>query len=155
MNKFVLLSLALMLSASATFAEVQSFDDVGLTVDVPAGWKHSKGEGSYTVDAPEGMSIVFVALPDKDQAKAIATIEGALDAKVGTVKWEDKPDKEPINGMQAETWEGTAKDGALQVEAIYLEVGDKTVGIYWFDTKETEAKYKAQIDQIMKGLKKK
>lgn len=155
MNKFIMLALSLVLSASVAHAEVASLDDVGLSVDVPAGWKLGKSGAATSIDAPEGMSIVFVGLPDKDQAKAVATIEKALDEKVGKVAWEDKPDKEPINGMTAETWEGTAKDGALQIEAIYLEVGDKTVGIYWFDTKETEAKYKAQIDQIMKSLKKK
>lgn len=157
MKKFAILSLTLALLAAAPVrAEVVAYDEGGLNVDVPAGWKHEKKDGALSIEpAAGGMAVVFLALPEKDQAKAVEAVEKALDAKVGKIDWEDKPEKEKINDMDAEIWEGTGKDGKLQVEATYLEAGDKTVAIYWFDTKESEKKYEKDIDAIVKGLKKK
>ena len=149
-------ALALALAfAAPVIADVVPFDEGGLNIEVPTGWKSSKSGGAFVIDAPADMSIVFLPLPDKDQAKAVAAVEKALDDKVGKVTWEDKPEKEKINDMDAEIWEGTAKEGKRQIEATYLEVGDKTVAVYWFDTKETEEKYKKEIEQIVKGTKKK
>ena len=58
-----------------------------------------------------------------------------LDQAIGKVAWGKKGVKEKVGELDAEIWNGTAKEGKLQVEAIYADVpGDKTVGIYWFDT---------------------
>lgn len=136
-------------------AESIAYDTASIEIAVPANWKSSRDAATVTIEAPDkAMSVVFRALPSKNQDKAIAEVEEALDKAVGKVKWNEKPAKEKWGGMEAEVWNGTAKDGKLQVEATYLEsTPDQTVGIYWFDTPESEEKYKADIDFIVKGIK--
>lgn len=135
-------------------AETVTFDAGGITVDVPAGWK-AKNDKALTVESPDGnVTVGFIALPEKGADKASAAVEKVLEQYTGKVTWEDKPEKEKVNDIDAEVWDGTAKEGKLQVEAIYLDTGDKEVAVYWYDTKESEAKYKKETDALYKSIKK-
>lgn len=160
MNKIsasVLCVLLSVLSAGA-FAEAISFDAAGLEVMVPAGWNMAKDGATMSITAPDKeMAIVFLVLPQAAADKAIEAIEKELDKAVGKIKWDKTATKDKIGGMEAEVWEGTAQDGKLQVEAIYVDLpGDKnTLGIFWFDTPESEKKYAKEIEVIVKGIKKK
>ena len=142
--------------AAPTIAETVTVESAGIQFDSPKDWKVKKEGESVTVDSADGgVSIVFQILPGKAQDAAVKAIEDSLDKAIGKVKWGEKAtSKEKVNGMDAEIWNGTAKEGKLQVEAIYLESpADKTVGIYWFDTPESEAKNKADADSLWKSIK--
>lgn len=151
------LALAALLAGLITpaFAETATYEAGGITMDVPAGWKVKTGNTLTLDSADGGVSVVFMALPEKGADKAAAAVEKALEGAVGKIAWEDEPEKEKVNGIDAEVWEGTGKEGKLQVEAIYMDTGDKEVAVYWFDTKESDAKYKADTDVIWKSIKKK
>jgi len=155
LTSLVALTMALAIVAPVR-AETITLDAAGIQADAPKDWKTKKDADSMTFDAPDGsVSAVFQLLPAKSEEEAIKAVEDSLDKALGKVKWGDKAtSKEKINGLDAEIWNGTAKDGALQVEAIYLTTADgKQVGLYWFDTPESEKKFKADEDTIWKSIK--
>ena len=143
------------LLAVPAFADTITYDAAGVQIDAPAGWTVTKSADGISLDAPgKDVSIVFMHIPGKTPEKAIAAVEAELDKAVGKVAWGEKPTKEKLNGMDAEIWAGTAKDGKLQVEAAYLDTpNDQVLGVYWFDTPESETKYKKDTDQIIQGIK--
>ena len=141
--------------AAPALAAVIPYAPAGVEIAVPDKWKsETKGE-VVSVTAPDGeMAIVFYVLPAGTPDKVFEDLDKKIEAGTGKIKWEDKPTKDKINGMETEIWNGTAKDGKMQVEALYLESPNgKNLGIYWFDTPESEKKYAKEIDQIVKGLK--
>jgi hypothetical protein len=153
MKNFIALALTFALAAPVA-AEIVTYEKAGISVDVPAGWKAKNGDTLTVTSADDQVSAVFVALPEKGADKATAMVEKALEGAVGKIAWEDKPDKEDVNGIGVEVWDGTAKEGKLQIEAIYGDTGDKEFAVYWFDTKESEAKYKKDTDTLYKSIKK-
>ena len=142
-------------TAAPTIAASFTHTEAGVEIAVPDGWKSESKDGALTLSAADGtMAVVFVVYPGDFTDKMIAEVEKRMEAGTGKITWEDKPDKEEVNGLEAEFWEGTAKDGKLQVEAGYIDTPkDNTLAYYWFDTEESETKHRKDIDTIMKGIK--
>ncbi len=155
MKKTVMMACMLLslVAARATFAATVMLEDAKLEIPVPEGWTSEKEAAVAVLTAPDkAMAIVLVSLPAEKADKAFEALEDKLDKAVGKVKWDKKGTKDKLAGVDVEIWNGTAKDGSLQVEAIYMDIGEKTVGIYWFDSPESEKKYAKDIDTICKGM---
>ena len=160
MKKFIGLFLAIALACFAPgicLAEVLTHEGAKIEINLPDKWTQAPDGNMMVVTAPDGdMSIMFMVLEQSEKDKVLEAIDKALEAKVGEIKWENDGNSKPeeINGMKGEIWNGTAKEGKFQVECISLDTpSDKNLGIYWFDTPESEKKYQKEIDLIVKGLK--
>lgn len=138
-------------------AEVLTHEGAQIEITVPDNWKQTPEENVLKIMSPDGeMGVTFMVLAQSEADKAFAEVDAALEKALGDIKWENdgKSKPEEINGMKGEIWEGTAKEGKLQVECISLDTpSDKNLGIYWFDTPESEKKYEKDIDIIVNGLK--
>lgn len=156
MNR-ILLMLGLVLAlCGQTFAASFPFTAANIEATAPDGWKTSSEGDTATFTAPDGtLSVVFTLLPKGAEDKAAEIIEKELDKSIGKVAWAEKPTKEKINDLDWETWEGTAKEGKMVVEANYITgASDRELALFWFSTPEADKKYKAEIDSITKSVKK-
>lgn len=155
MNRIVLMLGLVAAFAASAFAATTPFTAAKIEISSPDGWKSNVDGDTTTYTAPDGLlSVVFTLLPKGAEDKAAEIIEKELDKSIGKVAWKDKPTKEKLNELDWETWEGTAKDGKMVVEANYVTGStDRTVAIYWFSTPEADKKYEKEIDTIVKGIK--
>lgn len=126
-------------------------------ITVPDTWKSNQDGDVITITAPDdAMSLVFMILNPKEADKALEEVDNELEKTIGTIKWDNEGNSKPeeINGMKGEFWGGTAKEGKFQVECYSLDTpSGKKLGVYWFDTPESEKKYEKDIETIVKGLK--
>ena len=160
MKKILGLVLAITLACfvpGVSLAEVLTHPGAQIEITVPDKWTQTQEGEMLTVTAPDGeMAIMFMVLEQAEKDKVLEAIDKSLEAKLGEIKWENEGNSKPeeINGMKGDIWNGTAKEGKFQVECISLDTpSDKNLGIYWFDTPESEKKYEKEIDLIVKGLK--
>lgn len=160
MKKFFGLFLAVVLACcvpGVSLAEVLTHPEAKIEITVPDTWKQSQDGNMLKVETADGeMAILFMVLEQAEKDKVLEAIDKSLEAKLGEIKWENDGNSKPeeINGMKGEIWNGTAKEGKFQVECISLDTpSDKNLGIYWFDTPESEKKYAKDIETIVKGLK--
>ena len=160
MNKLLALTLAFTLSALLpVFAAptVVPFPDAQVEITVPENWTQEAKDGKLTISAPDKtMSVVFFAVTGSSDSADFDKIDESIEKDIGKVAWLRDSKGEPWenNGMKGEVYNGTAKDGTLQVECIWLvSAPEKHVYIYWFDNPASEKKYTAEIDTIVKGLK--
>lgn len=153
-----LLVMVLLGIASSLFAvEVLTHPEAQVEITVPDSWKQAPEGNVLKITAPdESMAVVFMVLSPSETDKALAEVDAELEKAIGEITWENEgnaTDTE-VNGMQGDLWNGTAKEGKFQVECIALNTpSGKTLGIYWFDTPESEVKYEKDIDTIVNGLK--
>ncbi|MBF0499323.1 MAG: hypothetical protein HQM09_04285 [Candidatus Riflebacteria bacterium] len=142
---------------SLVAAAVVPLADAQVEITIPDGWTQDTKDNVVSIAAPDKtMSVAFFSISGDSDSKAFDVVDKAVEKTVGAVKWEKdgKGVPEEINGMKGETYEGTAKDGKLQVECIWLATAPgKNLYIYWFDTVDSEKKYQKEIDVIVKGLK--
>ena len=124
-------------------------------IAVPDGWKSAQEDDMMSLTAPDdSIVVVFLVMPGETSDKTLEGIEKHLEKSTGKIAWDEKPKEDKVNGMDAEIWGGTAKDGKVQVEAVYVDTpSGKNLAIYWVSTPESEAKYTKDIDLIVKGLK--
>lgn len=156
--KLIASAIASVLFLSATLtAQAATFPYTEAKVEItsPEKWKSAQDDDSVTFTAPDAeMSVIFSLLPAGAEAKAAEIIGKELDKAVGKITWEDKPEKEIINGMASEVWEGKAQGGKVNVTALYVDTpADRTLAIYWFSTDESEKNYEKEIEAIVKGIK--
>ncbi|MBF0409620.1 MAG: hypothetical protein HQM10_19930 [Candidatus Riflebacteria bacterium] len=160
MKKNLVLFLAFVLVSffpSFVAAAVVPLADANVEITVPDGWSQESKEAAVVIASPDKtMSVVFLAIPGDSDGKTFDAVDKAVEKELGTVKWEKDGEGVPeeINGMKGEIYNGTAKEGKIQVECIWLESAPgKNLYIYWFDTADSEKKYQKDIDVIVKGLK--
>jgi predicted Zn-dependent protease len=147
--------LVLLASPTAALAETVVHQGAKVEISLPDGWKSQQDGDAMNVASPDGeLMIVFVVLDSADAEKGFELIDKKLEESTGAIEWEEKPSNDKINGMDCEIWNGTAKDGTLHIEAVYIDTpADKSLGVYWFSTTESEAKFQKEIDLVVKGLK--
>lgn len=151
---FVGLLIALTLAANLQAATFQ-FKDAKVEISSPDTWKSAQEGDEVTFTAPDGeMAVVFLLLPAGLEGKASEYLDKELDKAIGKVTWGEKPAEETINDMKFEIWEGKAKDGAMAVDAVYIDTpADRTLAGFWFSTADAEKKYEADVLTIIKGIK--
>lgn len=151
---FVGLAVALTLAANLSAATFQ-FKDAKVEISSPDTWKSAQEGDEVTFTSPDGeMAVVFLLLPAGIEGKAAEYLDKELDKAIGKVQWGEKPQNETINDMKFEIWEGSAKDGAMSVDAVYIDTpADRTLAGFWFSTKEAEKKFEADVLTIVKGIK--
>jgi hypothetical protein len=154
LTRFAVVALALALVGAAHAASFK-FETAKVEITSPEGWNSSQEGDVVKIATPDNsMAVVFMILPEGLEDKAIEEIEKSLAKEIGDVAWKEKPQHEEINGMAAEIWEGSAKEGKLGVDAVYINTpADKSLGIYWFSAPEAAQKYDKDIETIIKGLK--
>ncbi len=138
-------------------ADVLVHPEAQIEITVPDKWTKDAEGDVLKIKAPDGeMGVAFTVLAAEQADKALETIDAELEKALGAIKWENegKATAEKINEMPCEIWNGTAQEGKLQIECIVVDCpSGKNLAIYWFDTPESEKKYEADIDVIVKGLK--
>jgi predicted Zn-dependent protease len=154
---FLLVVVLVGISSSLFAVEVLTHPEAQVQITVPDQWKQVQKEDVLEIYSPgDEMAVVFMILAPKEAEKALDQVDKELEKKLGEIKWENNGDSKPeeINGMKGEIWNGTAKEGKFQVECITLDTpSGKILGIYWFDTPESEVKFQKDIVTIVKGLK--
>ena len=127
------------------------------SVDIPETWKDKVDGDVLLVTAPDdSISIVMSLIDPKELDKACDVIETAVAKEIGDVTWdnEGKAKEETFNGLNYTMWTGTAKEGKIIVSCDAIDTpAEKTLLCYWFEAKETQAKWQADVDKIVNGIK--
>lgn len=156
----IILVCALVIFSPAVFAEfasnVLTHEDAQIQITVPTSWTQEPEGDVMTITSPDKeMAVVFMILHPKDKDKVLEEMDASLEKSVGEITWENDGNAkaEEINGMKCDEWIGVAKSG-VQVDCIALDTpSGKVLGIYWLDTPESEKKFAAEIETIVRGLK--
>jgi hypothetical protein len=157
MRSLTVLFIALALVAAPVTAGTFQFKKAGVEITSPEGWKSEEADGTVTIGAADGsIAVVFILLPAKDFSEAVKLLDKEAEKGVGgDIAWEEKPENLDLNGMKTEWWEGTAKEGAVVVEAAYIDTPSEehVLAAYWFAAKDAYAKHDKAVEEMVKGIK--
>jgi hypothetical protein len=148
---------AVLLTSGLAQADVVTHAGAKVQIDIPSGWKQEQKANSMVITAPDGnMSVVFVVLEGDEVDAAFEAMDKQVEKEFGPVTWakDGEAVHEDINGMETDEWNGTAKDGALQVDVLAINTpADKALAVYWFTDTASAKKYEPALKQIVRGLK--
>jgi hypothetical protein len=144
-------------AAPATEGTVIKIDEAGLMMTVPKGFKFSKdGEDTVVKTEDEGVDIRFSVPKDGDYEKIIAEAAKEIDDYLDDVKVENKGSKSDVNGMEASTLSGTAKNEGEDVvwNLTVMNAPKKPVLVNIYAAKSSVEKHQADIKKFLDSVKK-
>lgn len=144
-------------AAPATDGTVIKIEEAGLTMTVPKGFKFSKdGEDTVVKTEDEGVDIRFSVPKDGDYEKIIAEAAKEIDDYLDDVKIENKGSKSDVNGMEASTLSGTAKNEGEDVvwNLTVINAPKKPVLANIYAAKSSLEKHQADIKKFLDSVKK-
>ncbi|MBP6002887.1 MAG: hypothetical protein KA746_05585 [Pyrinomonadaceae bacterium] len=144
-------------AAPATDGTVIKIDEAGLMMVVPKGFKFSKdGEDTVVKTEDEGVDIRFTVPKDGDYDKIIADAAKEIDEYLDDVKVENKGSKSDVNGMEASTLSGTAKNEGEDVvwNLTVVKAPKKPVLVNIYAAKSSLEKHQADIKKFLDSVKK-
>jgi hypothetical protein len=144
-------------AAPATDGTVIKIDEAGLMMTVPKGFKFSKdGEDTVVKTEDEGVDIRFSVPKDGDYEKIIAEAAKEIDDYLDDVKVENKGSKSDVNGMEASTLSGTAKNEGEDVvwNLTVMNAPKKPVLVNIYAAKSSVEKHQADIKKFLDSVKK-
>jgi hypothetical protein len=98
-------------AAPAAGGDTINLEEGGVTMTVPAGFKHEKEGNDILVTTPEGGVEIMLTVPaDGDYDKARKDAAKDIDKYVTDVKINEQDVEKKINGLDAITYNGTGKD---------------------------------------------
>lgn len=98
-------------SSAAMTGDVLKIDEAGLMMTVPKGFKFSKdGEDTIVKTEDEGVDIRFTVPKDGDYDKVVTDAAKEIGDYLKDIKITEQPTKDNVNGMEATSMSGTAKD---------------------------------------------
>lgn len=143
-------------TAPATDGQVIKIDEAGIQMTVPKGFKFSKdGEDTIVKTEDEGVDIRFSVPKDGDYEKALADAGKEIDDYLNDVKIENKGSKTTVNGMEAMTLSGTAKNEGenLVWNLTVIKTPKKPVLVNIYAENTSIEKHSADIKKFLDSVK--
>lgn len=144
-------------TSSSTEGQVIKIDEAGIQMTVPKGFKFSKdGEDTIVQTDDGGVDIRFTVPKDGDYNKIITDAAKEIDSYLDDVKVEDKGSKVDVNGMEATSMSGTAKNKGEEVmwDLTVINAPKKPVLSNIYAEKSSIDKHKEDIGNFLKSVKK-
>lgn len=143
--------------APATDGTVIKLEEAGIMMVVPKGFKFSK-DGEYTIikTDDEGVDIRFSVPKDGDYAKVLADAAKEIDDYLDDVKVENKGSKIEIDGMEATSLSGTAKNKGEELvwDLTVINAPKKPVLANIYAEKSSLDKHEADVKKFLESVKK-
>lgn len=154
MRLFAPLALTLALVAPA-FAGTFKFDKAQVELTSPEGWKSGEENGVVSMNSPDdSIEVIFLVLPGENREAASEALDAEIEKVVGEVTWPESGKEGEINGMSVEHWEGSAKEGALEVTATYIDTpAEETLVVYYAASPEAGEKFAKDLEALVNAIK--
>ena len=144
-------------AAPASDGQVIKLDEAGIMMTVPKGFKLSKdGEDTIVKTEDEGVDIRFTVPKDGDYEKAMGDAGTEIDDYLDDVKIEKKDVKTVVDGMEATTLSGTAKNAgeSLVWNLTIIKTPKKPVIVNIYAEKASLDKNGAAVKAFFESIKK-
>ena len=144
-------------AATTTDGQMLKFDEAGIMMVVPKGFKFSKdGEDTIVQTEDEGVDIRFSVPKDGDYAKAITDAAKEVDDYLDDVKVVDTGSKVDVNGMEGTSMSGTAKNEGEDVmwDLTIINAPKKPVLANIYAAKSSMEKHGTAVEAFLKSVKK-
>lgn len=138
--------------------DVLKIDDAGIMMTVPKGFKFSKdGEDTIVQTEDEGVEVRFTVPKDGDYDKAVSAAATELDSYLDDVKITKNGEKITIDGMEATSIHGTAKDSDkedVEFDLTVIKAPKKPVLATIYAEKASMEKHGADVQKFLQSVKK-
>jgi ABC-type oligopeptide transport system substrate-binding subunit len=145
-------------TAPATDGQVIKIDEAGIQMVVPKGFKFSKdGEDTVVKTEDEGVEVRFTVPKDGDYDKAVSAAATELDSYLDDVKITKNGEKITIDGMEATSIHGTAKDSDkedVEFDLTVIKAPKKPVLATIYAEKASMEKEGANVQKFLQSVKK-
>jgi ABC-type oligopeptide transport system substrate-binding subunit len=145
-------------TAPATDGQVIKIDEAGIQMTVPKGFKFSKdGEDTVVKTEDEGVEVRFTVPKDGDYDKAVSAAATELDSYLDDVKITKNGEKMTIDGMEATSIHGTAKDADkedVEFDLTVIKAPKKPVLATIYAEKASMEKEGANVQKFLQSVKK-
>jgi len=147
----------LLLPISAFAQEIFRAEDAGVQLTIPGNWYYESEDNNITFYPKDKDIIVTVSIYEADKIeKIVENLIADLSKSFTDVNLSDPADDD-INGLKGWEIHGTAKNNSgveLTVDyGIYVTPKDKVMKMRVVTTGDIFAKYKEDIETIIKGIK--
>lgn len=138
--------------------DVLKIDDAGIMMTVPKGFKFSKdGEDTIVQTEDAGVEVRFTVPKDGDYDKAVSAAATELDSYLDDVKITKNSEKITIDGMEATSIHGTAKDSEkedVEFDLTVIKAPKKPVLATIYAEKASMEKHGADVQKFLQSVKK-
>ncbi len=138
--------------------DVLKIDEAGIMMTVPKGFKFSKdGEDTIVQTEDEGVEVRFTVPKDGDYDKAVSAAATELDSYLDDVKITKSGEKVTIDGMEATSIHGTAKDSDkedVEFDLTVIKAPKKPVLATIYAEKASMEKHGAEVQKFLQSVKK-
>ena len=138
--------------------DVLKIDEAGIQMTVPKGFKFSKdGEDTVVKTEDEGVEVRFTVPKDGDYEKAVGAAATELDSYLDDVKITKSGEKITIDGMEATSLHGTAKDSDkedVEFDLTVIKAPKKPVLATIYAEKASMDKEGANVQKFLQSVKK-
>ncbi len=145
-------------AAPAADGQVIKIDEAGIMMTVPKGFKFSKdGEDTVVKTEDEGVEVRFTVPKDGDYEKAVSAAATELDSYLDDVKITKNGEKMTIDGMEATSLHGTAKDADkedVEFDLTVIKAPKKPVLATIYAEKASMEKEGANVQKFLQSVKK-
>ena len=145
-------------AATTTTGDVVKIDEAGIMMTVPKGFKYSKdGEDTVVKTEDEGVEVRFTVPKDGDYEKAVSAAATELDSYLDDVKITKNGEKVTIDGMEATSIHGTAKDANkedVEFDLTVIKAPKKPVLATIYAEKASMDKEGANVQKFLQSVKK-
>lgn len=144
-------------AAPATDGQVIKIEEAGIQMTVPKGFKFSKdGEDTVVKSEDEGVDIRFTVPKDGDYDAVVKDAAKEIDSYLDDVKITNQAEKEDVNGMEASTLSGTAKNKGAEIlwNLSIIKAPKKPVLVNIYADKASVEKEAKAVEAFLKSVKK-
>ena len=144
-------------AAAKPDGDVLNIDEAGITMNVPKGFKFSKdGDDTVVKTEDEGVDVRFTVPKDGDYNKIVADAAKEIDDYLSDVKITEQPAKDNVNGMEATTLSGTAKNDGEDVlwSLTVINAPKRPVLANIYAEKSSLDKHSAAVKAFLDSVKK-
>ena len=138
--------------------DVLKIDEAGIMMTVPKGFKFSKdGDDTVVKTEDEGVEVRFTVPKDGDYEKAVSAAATELDSYLDDVKITKNGEKVTIDGMEATSIHGTAKDADkedVEFDLTVIKAPKKPVLATIYAEKASMEKEGANVQKFLQSVKK-
>ena len=145
-------------NSTAMSGDVLKIEEAGIMMTVPKGFKFSKdGEDTIVQTEDEGVEVRFTVPKDGDYEKAVSAAATELDSYLDNVKITKDSEKITIDGMEATSLHGTAKDSDkedVEFDLTVIKAPKKPVLATIYAEKASMDKHGAEVQKFLQSVKK-
>lgn len=138
--------------------DVVTIDEAGITMTIPQGFKFSKdGDDTVVMTEDEGVDVRFTVPKDGDYEKVVGDAAAELDSYLKDIQIVDKGSKTTVNGMEATSMSGSAKDEdgeEVMWELTVINAPKKPVLANVYAEKASLEKHMADVKKFFESIKK-